>query len=250
MLKNHFKHLLGISFGVLFSMNAYASDSAPPQPLYNNLILDTLSEGPSFCSSATYFVFLKTLESLETKHKIAIGSDAARKLLPIDESGRGLDDGFGVWGRWNANGPGTAGLFADLDLGYNFSDDSFRHAQAGDFMKIFWKWGHGVGKKERGHSVVYLGVEPKGATGRKIKKVCFWSSNTHTDDSSKNGFSEKCVDRSDIKEIIFSRLTHPENIVGAKQSSFSFENSYLSSLLKVESTIEEARKMTRTNLFK
>ena len=31
-------------------------------------------------------------------------------------------DGQGVWGRWNANGPGTARLFTELRLGRNFTD--------------------------------------------------------------------------------------------------------------------------------
>jgi hypothetical protein len=33
---------------------------------------------------------------------------------------RGQRDGEGIWGRWNANGPGTARLFHEMNLGENF----------------------------------------------------------------------------------------------------------------------------------
>ena len=70
---------------------------------------------------------------------------------------RGQRDGAGIWGRWNANGPGTARLFYELGLGRNFDD--FEAAQPGDFMKIFWS--EEVGRAEHGHSVIYLGMEKK-----------------------------------------------------------------------------------------
>ncbi len=54
-----------------------------------------------------------------------------------------LPDGESLWGRWNANGPGTARLFHELKLGRNFTD--FADARPGDFMKIFWT--DAVGKK-------------------------------------------------------------------------------------------------------
>ena len=64
-------------------------------------------------------------------------------------------DGEGIWGRWNANGPGTARLFHELGLGSNF--DNFDQAKPGDFMKIFWS--RQVGKSEHGHSTIFLGME-------------------------------------------------------------------------------------------
>jgi hypothetical protein len=66
---------------------------------------------------------------------------------------RGQGDGVGIWGRWNANGPGTARLFEELHLGKNFT--SFEEARPGDFMKIFWN--DNIGGTESGHSVIYLG---------------------------------------------------------------------------------------------
>jgi hypothetical protein len=106
---------------------------------------------------------------------------------------------------WNANGPGIAGLFHDLSLGENFADDGFYEARAGDFLKIFWKWGQGVGRYEKGHSVVYTRVIPTEARGRHVQKVCFWSSHGF-EDGRESGMGEKCVPRSDIQEMIFSRL--------------------------------------------
>ena len=96
---------------------------------------------------------------------------------------RGQRDGEGVWGRWNANGPGTARLFHELDLGRNFTD--YALARPGDFMKIFWT--SEVGRAERGHSVVYIGRELVGGTER----VRFWSSNKPA------GYGEKSVPRTE-----------------------------------------------------
>src|SRR5256885_5765061 len=45
----------------------------------------------------------------------------------------GQRDGEGIWGRWNANGPGTARLFQELGIGRNFVDVS--QAQPGEDRK-------------------------------------------------------------------------------------------------------------------
>ncbi len=194
------------------------------------------ASAPSYCSGATYQVFLKTLQKLQADGNIELSPATARSLGTRPE-GSWLLDGHGVWGRWNANGPGTAGLFSDLDLGYNFSDDSFVEAKPGDFLKIFWK--EDVGKNESGHSVIFMGVLPAGARGSKVQEVCYWSSN------SKMGYGKKCVPRSKMKNGIFSRLTKPENIQGAGQGDLSDRNDYLASLLKKESSFKEA--MSKTN---
>ena len=65
---------------------------------------------------------------------------------------RDQHDGEDVWGRWNANGPGTACLFHELRLGRNF--DNIDQAKPGDFMKIFWS--RQVGRNEHGHSTIFL----------------------------------------------------------------------------------------------
>jgi hypothetical protein len=177
---------------------------------------------PSYCSGATYLVFLKTVNAL-----------ALRGVLPADERVlsplliTGQRDGQGVWGRWNANGPGTARLFYELSLGPNFSD--FAAAQAGDFMKIFWS--DAVGRREHGHSVIYLGTTRVDG----VENVRFWSSNLHV------GYSEKSVPRSRIKAAIFSRLTNPANLARAGALG-ARPDPYLASLLSTDSNLAEVRR--------
>lgn len=194
----------------------------------NRLALDRLSQAvtvqggalrveppvPSFCSSATYLIFLKTLES------IRLESPALDALLI-----RGQSDGQGIWGRWNANGPGTARLFRELGLGRNFDDVA--QARPGDFMKIFWS--REIGSRERGHSVIFLGCERRDG----VEIVRFWSSNLP------GGYGEKAVPRSKIAYAIFSRLEHPEAVNRA--SALPSVCPYLSRLNAVRSSIPEAR---------
>ena len=69
--------------------------------------LSVLPEGavPSYCSGATYLVFLKTIEALRDRGALNLSDETLRALMI-----RGQRDGEGIWGRWNANGPGTARL--------------------------------------------------------------------------------------------------------------------------------------------
>ncbi len=138
---------------------------------------------------------------------------------------QGQRDGEGIWGRWNANGPGTARLFFELGLGRNFTD--FTQAQPGDFMKIFWN--DEVGKLEHGHSVIYLGMEKQNG----VDYVRFWSSNVPA------GYGEKSVPRSKIVRAIFSRLEAPANLAKIEQAPDI--DSYLSSLLTRRSSFAEAQ---------
>lgn len=176
---------------------------------------------PSYCSGATYLVFLKTIEALRDAGQLDLDAATLQALMI-----RGQRDGQGIWGRWNANGPGAARLFEELDLGRNFA--SFDEARPGDFMKIFWT--SEVGKAERGHLVVFLGLEQGG------EQVRFWSSNIP------KGYGEKTVPRGKIANVIFSRLEHPENL--ARIKSAPDVDKYLASLLTVRSSIAEARKMS------
>lgn len=136
---------------------------------------------PSFCSGATYLVLLKALRT---------GSD---DLLPkIDQQ-----DGHGIFGRWNANGPGAAKLIADLNAGKNFTD--WNSAQPGDIMKIWWT--DEIGKYERGHLVIYL--------GHTEDKLTFWSSNQP------NGYGKKTIPRKKCKRVLFTRITQPQKLRSA-----------------------------------
>lgn len=175
---------------------------------------------PSYCSGATYLVFMKTIEALRARGTLHLDYATLESLMI-----RGQRDGEGIWGRWNANGPGTARLFHEMDLGQNFDD--FADAQPGDFMKIFWS--PEVGKAEHGHSVIYLGMEKKLG----LDYVRFWSSNIPT------GYGEKSVPRAKIVHAIFSRLDAPGNLSRAQNAPPV--DKYLASLLSARSTYEEAK---------
>jgi len=175
---------------------------------------------PSYCSGATYLVFMKTIEALRARGSLHLDYATLESLMI-----RGQRDGEGIWGRWNANGPGTARLFHELDLGQNF--DSFAAAEPGDFMKIFWS--PEVGHAEHGHSVIYLGTEKKLG----LDYVRFWSSNIPT------GYGEKSVPRTKIVHAIFSRLDAPENL--SRGLNAPAVDKYLASLLSARSSFPEAR---------
>ena len=178
---------------------------------------------PSYCSGATFLALLKTLRAAEKSGRIEPLGDAWRELMP-----KAAADGVGIWGRWNANGPGASRLFHELQLGRNFTEWS--EARAGDFLKIFWS--DAVGKSERGHLVVFLGEEEKNG----VPHVRFWSSNKP------NGYGEKSVAKSKIARAIFSRLETPGNI--RRAASIPKKDLYLASLLRVESSFEEACRLS------
>jgi hypothetical protein len=175
---------------------------------------------PSYCSGATYLVFIKTIETLRSRGALSLNYATLESLLI-----RNQRDGEGIWGRWNANGPGTARLFHEMDLGENFDD--FAQAQPGDFMKIFWS--PEVGRTEHGHSVIYLGTEKKAG----LEYVRFWSSNIP------GGYGERSVPRTKIVHAIFSRLDAPENL--SRALTAPPVDKYLASLLSSRSSYEEAK---------
>lgn len=188
---------------------------------------------PSYCSGATYIVFLKTIQALRANRKLELPGPAVNSLLIRDQPDRpdrlptewGPRDGEGVWGRWNANGPGTARLFHELGLGRNFED--FAQARTGDFLKIFWT--SEIGRRERGHSVIYLGRAKRDG----VEYIRFWSSNQT------GGYGAKEVPRTDIVRAVFSRLENPDAL--AKAPALPPVDDYLASLQRVDSSIEELR---------
>jgi hypothetical protein len=183
--------------------------------------IDAERAAPSYCASATYLVFLTVYERLLREGQLTLEASALESLRVAP----GQIDGEGIWGRWNANGPGTARLFHELQLGQNFTDWS--QARPGDFMKIFWNTE--IGKRERGHSVIYLGTEREGG----VEYVRFWSSNKP------RGYGEKRVTRKSVAFAIFSRLEHPENL--SRGPAIPKRDAYLASLLTVPSSQAEVR---------
>lgn len=147
---------------------------------------------PSFCSGATYLSLVILLAQEQKGGKLSLSPEVWRQLMV-----EGQPDGEGVWGRWNANGPGTARLFHELGVGRNFTEWS--QARPGDFLKIFWN--DAIGAAEKGHSVVFL--ERGMVEGEDM--VAFWSSNQP------GGYGVKQVPFSKIRRAIFSRLERPQN---------------------------------------
>jgi len=165
----------------------------------------------SFCSGATYVVLLRVINQLQKNNSLRLPTKTHARYANI-----GVKDGEEIFGRWNANGPGTAKFFSDLKCGVNFT--SYAHAQPGDFMKMWWT--DAIGGKERGHLVVYLGSARD--------QIHFWSSNQP------NGYSRKSVSKSKIKHVLFSRLTHPERLKNA--SLLSPKDQFLADMLRKDST--------------
>lgn len=193
-----------------------------------SLTIDPLQARPSFCSGATYLVFVRALERLAAQGAVKLEPATLQALLVT-----GQRDGQGIWGRWNANGPGTARLFSELQLGRNFSE--WTEARPGDFMKIFWT--DEIGKKERGHSVVYLGSKKVGSQ----EFIQFWSSNLPSLAGDRSGYGEKLVAKSKMARVIFSRLERPANI--AQAPSVSGTDAFLAGLLTRSATMEDVRRM-------
>lgn len=191
----------------------------------------------SFCSSATYLLFTEVLEQLQQLEGLKIAPAVAKELADVGDKHsviHGKLDGVGLFGHWNADGPGTAVLFHRLGLGSNFS--SFESAKPGDFLKIFWN--ENIGKGERGHLVVYLGTSDDG------KQIQVWSSNT-TNTNQSSGYGTMWVEKSRIKRALFSRLTHPGNLNRWLQFSQAEKSSdYLIRIRKTGSSGSEMKQVT------
>ena len=188
--------------------------ASTPAPL--GLTFTPQKAQPSFCSGATYLVLLKSLQASQK-----LSPEVAQKLVVA----RDQKDGQGVFGRWNANGPGCAKLVADLGCGINFT--SWEKAQPGDFLKIWWT--DQIGGKERGHHVVYLSHDENA--------VRFWSSNQP------NGYGEKTVPLTKCKRVLFTRITAPQKFSNVTRLSPS--DPWLERMLRDDFTWTEVAQKCR-----
>ena len=209
----------GMPKGGRYSVSHFAKIRLQSSAHFESGKFFVIPAGPSFCSGATYLVFIRTIEALRERGQLRLDYGTLERLIIRDQR-----DGEGVWGRWNANGPGTARLFHELRLGRNF--DNIDQAKPGDFMKIFWS--RQVGRNEHGHSTIFLGMENR-PDGQYVR---YWSSNIPS------GYGEKSVPRSKIAYAIFSRFETPANL--ARVTSAPLVDTYLASLLRSRSSISEA----------
>ncbi|MDF1862036.1 MAG: hypothetical protein P1U87_17595 [Verrucomicrobiales bacterium] len=193
----------------------------------------------SFCSSATYLLFCDVISDLQKEGVVAADRGLSRELADVgacEEVIHGKLDGVGIFGHWNADGPGTAVLFERLDLGTNYSGLS--HAKPGDFLKIFWN--DSIGKGERGHLVVYLGKNESGDA------IQVWSSNMENADGSA-GYGTMWIKTGRIKRSVLSRLERPQNL--SRWLAFSEEektSEYLVRIRQTGSTGEEMLAVTKS----
>lgn len=153
---------------------------------------------PSYCSGATYLVFLGALQPELNRISQEHGGEEILQCLRVS----GQPDGVGVWGRWNANGPGTAKLFHDTGMGRSFWDFE-EPPNPGDFLKLWWK--DPIGRDEFGHSVIFLDytISAEGEKGINV-----WSSNKPA------GYGRKFVPFHQIRHALFSRCDDPGKVSG------------------------------------
>lgn len=180
---------------------------------------------PSHCTGATYGVFAQLVATLHNTGAIRLSPAQLRSLavLRTNPDGSARTDGQGPFAIFNSNGAGAAALIKHTGAGFNFRDDKLAYARPGDFLKLFWNGG--VGSNEQGHQAIYTGRRQIG--GRDM--VCFWSSQRQTRkrrggrrealyfpaaDGVKvqDGYGEVCRPRSDVKAMIFSRITCMEHL--------------------------------------
>jgi hypothetical protein len=181
-----------------------------------------LVASPIYCSGASYEAFIAVISRLQQEGTLHLSDEAMQGLLVNMQP-----DGTDYWGRWNANGPGTARAFFELNLGQNSLD--WKDAKPGDFMKMWFS--DQIGKFEHGHSVVYLGSFEKGG----VPYFRYWSS----DPPLGRGIHE--VPRTHASRVLFSRLQRPENLNNIPLMPKT--DPYTASLLTTPTTLDEMKKM-------
>lgn len=220
--------------------------------LPNQIRVSPNKAGPTFCTAATYLVLWTAIAELTNTGQLKLDEDALEALQV--RSKQQMPDGTGVWGRWNADGPGAAVVFKELGLGTNRTD--IRDALPGDFVKI--SWNQSVGKGERGHLGIFDSERdcrvPGNATHRE-RHICFWSSQSGNDlavpedHKGTAGFGVKCVPQSKVVRAIYSRLESvaafnaAPTIMGRKSPNYSQPD--LATWLERTRTLAEEEKLTR-----
>ena len=180
---------------------------------------------PSHCTAATYAVYAHLAGTLHNGGKIRLSPDQLRALaiLRTMPDGTARLDGEGPFAIFNSNGAGAAAFLKHTGTGMSFRDDKLSYARPGDFLKLFWNGN--VGASEQGHQAIYTGH--KEIAGRDM--ICFWSSQRQNRKKRggrrealyfpaveggkvQDGYGEVCRPRSDVKAMVFSRVTCMERL--------------------------------------
>ena len=148
----------------------------------------------SYCSGATYAVFMETLNILLPQVQKELSPARFEAVRMQEPDGGRREDGVKAWGWWNADGFGSHFCLVQyLKMGCEVKPGQLL---AGDFVNISWKSG-------LGHSVVFLGWTEK----EQDKKMLYWSSQRST-----NGMADQLVSLQRIKEIKAVRLCAIQNL--------------------------------------
>lgn len=239
---------------------------------------------PSFCSSATYAVLVKALLLWDTRG--VIGREAWVNMKPyvgikdaLNPDGIGQDDGVGVWGRANANGPGLGVLVAELGAGYNFTayrgaksqrnketpgevymsdeqwclQDVWSRARPGDLMKIFWNRNESRGRDSGAIIGCNDDKDADQEAGHSVifmgcegDTVAYWSSNGPGKNPETLGYGMGRCHKTAIQRVVFTRITHPEKFNNARGISPTSVNQYLYDLNgRRHSNTKELRKQLK-----
>lgn len=189
-----------------------------------DLSVDPFLATPSYCTTATYLIFYKILKRYWDISGINPAKELLLKIKPQMEK-----DGFKIWGRWNSNGPGAAKFVFDSMIGTNFDD--VKIARPGDFIKMFWN--DKIGKLEKGHTGIFLGVSIENG----IQMIRFWASSKST-----QGFGERLIPLSEAKKILFTRIDKPENF--RRIMDIPENDPFLASMLTLESNWNELKRVS------
>lgn len=198
---------------------AFTWDEQRKQPIFHPEIAR-----PSFCSGAVYGVLISALVQWELRQgKRSIPPKAWQAMLVRDNQ-----DGDGVWGWANANGPGFAMLVHRLKAGYSFTN--LNQARAADIVKLWWT--DELGREERGHLVIFDRDE-----GDSIR---VWSSH-RPKNGQPGGYGLRRYPKSSIRRALVTRITNPAAFRHAP--SIGFEP-WLHNLLNDSTTWNECLRRT------
>ena len=149
----------------------------------------------SYCSGSSYSAFIESLNLIYKNSHPKLSKERFEALRMQEPDGSRREDNVKFWGKWNADGYGNHfALIQYSKIGQRIKPIN---ARSGDFLNISWK-------KGGGHSVVFLGWY---INKNNEKCVVYWSSQKRT-----NGLGNDIVPIKKIKEVMFVRLVHPENI--------------------------------------
>ena len=221
-------------------------------------VIDLGKARPSFCSGAVYLLLTRSVLTWDTYVNGGgkISSDAWIAMKPYTMKGLDYppqDDGVGLWGCANANGPGLAVALKKIGAAVNTvidlrsayaSDEEYwsvwDSAEPGDFLKIFRT--EAIGRSEKGHMVVYLGSQYAVRGGRRDDLIWYWSSNGSGESTAKGYYITSCY-ASEITRGVITKVADPAAFANAYTVEPTDEDKWLASLLRdKDATVAEMKK--------